>query len=253
MTSSSGDALLERMVTAEENWLRNGHDRESFRLVYVGGMERHVDHPGWDPSWLIPSSHDVDDLVEAGLVRLDASISGNGRVFSLTAPGRRRGQRGAYARRHAPAPASLEWEAVAPVLDAAIAAYEQAGASPDRGVHVRQVQLPDDSPPAAVAELVRAGLLIDVEAESGGIGGVDQVEGPSLVRPSVDALRMRRGWPSGPADAAIDRLVSALLAEAEATTDPEERTRLRRAADWLGKVGTDVLTNVASQQAGGLL
>jgi hypothetical protein len=71
------------------------------------------------------------------------------------------------------------------------------------------------------------------------------------VRPSLEALRFRRGWPRDAADAAIERLVHALLEQADATDDPEERTRLQRTAEWLGRVGTDILTGVGTSLATG--
>lgn len=154
-------------------------------------------------------------------------------------------------------PVSLDWTTLEPALDASITAYEQAGA-PEGGVHAATITLPDAVSRTAIAELAHAGLLIDCEAESGGAGGgVDQIDGPSFVRPSLDAHRLRRGWPRGAADAAIERLVQALLEEAERTEDPDERTRLRKTADWLGSVGTGILTGVgttlATGQAGHLL
>jgi hypothetical protein len=227
-------------------------------LEHTGGMKRHIEHRGWDPSWAVPTEHDIDDLRERGWVRLDAPAKGKGRAFSLTGEGRLRGLKACRERAGVGRlPLSLEWALLEPALEAAVAGYELAGA-PDGGIHTATIALPDGIAPTAIAELTRAGLLIDCEAEDDGSGGgVDQIDGPGFVRPSVDALSMRRGWPRRDADAAIERLVHALLEQAEATDDPEERTHLRKAADWLGRVGTGILTGVGSTivtgQAGHLI
>jgi hypothetical protein len=247
----SPDDWLDRFVQAEERSLNAGRDRRSFFLEHRGGMVREIDHAGWDSSWPVPTEHDIDDLVEQNSVRLDAPGVNKRRAFSLTAAGRLRGQRRRRERSGLQRlPVSLDWIVLEPALDAAIEIYEQAGA-PDGGIPAASIVLPAETPPAAIAELTRAGLLIDCELEAGATSGVDQVDGPGFVRPSLDALRLRRGWPRGAAEAAIERLVSALLAEADATDDPDERTRLRRTADWLGRVGTGILTGVGASVATG--
>ncbi len=253
MSVALADSWLERLLDAEERAARAGGDRRSFALQHTGGMERQLDHPGWDDSWPVPTEHDVDDLCEHGWARLDGPIGGKNRLFSLTSAGRLRGQRAHRARVGLQGPpVSLDWDLLDPALEAALAAYEQAGA-PDGGIAVASIPLPPEVSRAAIAELSRAALLIDCEAEIGASSGVDQIEGPSFVRPSLDALRLRRGWPQGAADAAVQRLAGALLAAAEASDDHEEQTRLRRAAEWLGRFGTGVLTGVATGQAGHLL
>jgi hypothetical protein len=92
---------LGRLVAAEDAGLRTGGDRRSFMLMHRGGMQREVDHPGWDPSWPSPTEHDIDDLLEQGWVRLDAPNHSKTRIFSLTTDGRLRASAPS-----APAPAS---------------------------------------------------------------------------------------------------------------------------------------------------
>ena len=141
-------------------------------------------------------------------------------------------------------PVSMEWTVLEPALDAAIPAFEEAGA-PEGGIPAAKIPMPEDVTPAALAEITRAGLLIECDASG------DQIEGPGSVRPSVEAYRLRRGWPRDAADAAIERLMSFLLERAEATEDPEERTRLRKVAGWLGQVGTDIITGVGTGAVAG--
>jgi hypothetical protein len=239
------EVWLERLIAAEEAALRTGAGRRSFMLMPRGGMDREVDHPGWDPSWATPTEHDIDDLVEEGWVRLDAANYGMTRTFSLTVAGRLRGLRSQRARAGAQRiPVSMEWTVLEPTLDAAILAYEEAGA-PEGGVPATKIPLPQGVPPATLSELTRTGLLLEHEASA------DQVEGPGFVSPSLDAYRLRRNWPADAADAAIERLVAYLLQQADATDDPEEQTRLRRVAAWLGRVGTDIITGVGTSVASG--
>jgi hypothetical protein len=238
---------LERIVAAEEAALAGGVDRRSFMLIPRGSMRREMEHPGWDPEWDTPTEHDIDDLRAEGWIRFDGPSHGNTRTFSLTAEGRRRGQRGQRA--HADAQrvrVSMDWTLLEPVLDAAIVSYEEAGA-PDGGIYAPRIPLPDGATPAMLAELTRAGLLIECEA------GADQVEGPGFVRPSLEALQLKRGWPRDAADAAIERLVTFMLEQAEASDDPEQQTRLRAVAAWLGRVGTDIVTGAGATIAAGQL
>jgi hypothetical protein len=207
-------------------------------------MQREVDHPGWDSSWATPTEHDIDDLADHGWVRFDAANYGKTRTFSLTTDGRLRGRRSQRARAgEQRIPVSMEWTVLETALDTAIVAYEEAGA-PEGGIAAARIPLPDGVTPAALAELTRAGLLTECDS------GVDQAEGPGFVRPSVEAYRLRRAWPRDAADAAIERLVMFLLEQADATDDPEEQTRLRKVAAWLGRVGTDIITGVVTGQAG---
>jgi hypothetical protein len=236
---------LDRLVAAEDAALRTGADRRSFMLMHRGGMQRELDHPGWDPSWPAPTEHDIDDLLDHRWVRLDVPNHSKTRIFSLTPDGRLRGQRAQRARAgEQRISVSMEWTMLEPALDAAITVYEEAGA-PDGGIPAARIPLPNGATPAALAELTRAGLLIECGS------GVDQVEGPGFVRPSVEAYRLRRAWPRDAADAAIERLVTFLLERAEATEDLEERTRLQRVAGWLGQVGTDIITGVGTGMAAG--
>lgn len=42
--------LLLRIYEAERRWAEDGHDDRSFLLIPRGGMQRDLDHPGWDES-----------------------------------------------------------------------------------------------------------------------------------------------------------------------------------------------------------
>ncbi len=198
-----------------------------------------MDHPGWDDSWPLPTEHDIDDLIELGWVRPTAADRGKTRQFTLTLDGRMQGLRAERARQHpVSVPVSMEWTELEPVLQAAVRAFEDAGA-PAMGVAIQSFVAPGQ-PRAAVAALTRAGLLIDDGGDN------DQIEGPMFVIPSAEAFKLTRSWPSDAADAAIDRLVRVLLESAENTDDTDERSRLERVASWLGKFGSGVIQGTTS-------
>ena len=58
--------------------------------MHTGGMGRVVDHPGWDDSCPIPTTRQIDDLDEHGLLRIEPHAPNcNNRTFSLSTEGRR--------------------------------------------------------------------------------------------------------------------------------------------------------------------
>jgi hypothetical protein len=79
--------LLLRIYEAHTGWVDSGHDQRSFILMHLGGMQRAVDHPGWDESWPVPTYQQIDELAEDGIVRIE-STQGMNRTFNLTRAGR---------------------------------------------------------------------------------------------------------------------------------------------------------------------
>ena len=68
-----------------------------------------------------------------------------------------------------------------------------------------------------------------------------------VVNPTGHARRAVGTWP--PPDAWVDRLIAALTDAADRASDPEEKSKLRRAAEALGSVGKDVLAEVLATYA----
>jgi hypothetical protein len=66
-----------------------------------------------------------------------------------------------------------------------------------------------------------------------------------VANPTGHARRAVETWPAP--DAWADRLIAALTDAAERASDPAEKTKLRKAADALGSVGKDVLTDVLTK------
>lgn len=62
------------------------------------------------------------------------------------------------------------------------------------------------------------------------------------------ARRELGSWPSG--DELLHQLVAALSAAADEETEPEEKGRLRTAADVLGGMARDIAVNVISARIG---
>jgi SEFIR domain len=78
---------LQRIYQAEQIWSEQGNPERSFLLLHTGGMQSHVDHPGWEEPWPVPSEHTIDDLAEMGMLRVDPSLN-KARTFALTVAGR---------------------------------------------------------------------------------------------------------------------------------------------------------------------
>jgi hypothetical protein len=78
---------LRRLGQADRNWARGGRDPRPFLLLYRGGLERSIEHPGWDDSWPTPVHQDIDDLEELRMLRIEPSRNAK-RIFSLTVTGR---------------------------------------------------------------------------------------------------------------------------------------------------------------------
>ena len=93
LTSSERDFLL-RIYKAECRWADGGHDDRSFLLMHTGGMQRVLDHPGWDESWPTPTSRQIDDLAEYDLLRVVEPHAPNtkNRAFELSTRGRQVGR-----------------------------------------------------------------------------------------------------------------------------------------------------------------
>jgi len=81
--------LLQRIYEADRAWARSGHDDRSFLLMHLGGMQRALDHPGWEDAWPIPTSRQIDDLEELSLLRVESHPPNNkNRTFELSGRGR---------------------------------------------------------------------------------------------------------------------------------------------------------------------
>jgi len=88
LTPSERDLLL-RVYQAVSRWADGGHDDRSFLLLHPGGLDRVIHHPGWDDSWPTPTSRQIDDLQERGLLRVEPHPPNiKNRTFDLSTQGR---------------------------------------------------------------------------------------------------------------------------------------------------------------------
>jgi hypothetical protein len=78
---------LRRVYQAEQAWRQEQQPSRPFLLLHTGGMQSEIDHPGWDPSWAVPTEQTIDDLGELGLLRVDPSHNKQ-RTFVLSMKGR---------------------------------------------------------------------------------------------------------------------------------------------------------------------
>jgi hypothetical protein len=82
--------LLLRIFEADRRWADGGHDDRSFLLMQTAGMQRVLDHPGWDEAWPTPTSRQIDDLEQYGLLRVEFHAPNTkDRTFELSTSGHR--------------------------------------------------------------------------------------------------------------------------------------------------------------------
>jgi hypothetical protein len=80
---------LQRFEDAGRVWTDKGNDPYVFRLAARGSMRFEIDHPGWDDEWPAPAASTIDDLGEAGLLRLEPhEPTSTERTFEMTLDGR---------------------------------------------------------------------------------------------------------------------------------------------------------------------
>jgi hypothetical protein len=124
-----------------------------------------------------------------------------------------------------------------PVLREATRMIDDGSEEPGLNALVEATGLDLASVVKAIYALERRGLVIP-DHRYGGVAGIEAVSGEAYILTGLH--------PNG--DEITDRLVDALRQAAEEVSDPEEKSRLRRAAKALGEVtksvASGVITNV---------
>lgn len=226
---ASAYEILGSLITADEV----ASEPNVFVLIYTGGGDRtFTGHPGWHEAGYVPSEIEVDELEDRGWVRVTRR-DGKQRQFAITDAGRRAWRGGESMTERSDKAFDLHWKAARPVLQQIYEEYLAAGA-PAMGVDL--LALFGDGTELAtresvVRELANGGYL-EVEFES--------ADGPRLVRPTTAALQLLAGWPTSPAQQALDELVAEIDDEIAKASDSETRTKLERLRDGLLGVGRDV-------------
>lgn len=138
----------------------------------------------------------------------------------------------------------VAWDATLPVLEAVVELYDRA----DAGEDVSQTQVnghlgreDGDSDTSRSFEVLERGGYVH------GTASIDQLAGALTVVPTEKALKLLAGWPAD-GEVALERLVAALQAKIELTSDEEEKGKLRQVLDAVQGIGenvaAEVLTNV---------
>jgi len=129
-----------------------------------------------------------------------------------------------------------------PILKAATL-YADQGLAPDFDELAKQTGLSTGDVARGIAALQRRGL-VQVETNLAGTGWITDVSGEAYL---ITGLH-----PDG--DGALEALASMFRQAAEQTSDPDEKSRLRKAAsavgDVIGQVGAGVMTAYIARMAG---
>ncbi len=123
-----------------------------------------------------------------------------------------------------------------PVLDHIVHIYDETGESPEPSDIAKACALDDEDVQRALRalELNDPPFVTELLVTFGGIVGIGA--------PTGHARRAVGAWPTP--ESLADRIVAALNDAAEAESDPDAKTRLKRAAEAVGGVGKSVLTGV---------
>jgi hypothetical protein len=235
------DELLLRLVEAEER-IRPDRDRFLLFRVMGSGQGLPLQHPGLDKDGLSAREQDLEDLADAGYLRLDRRE----RAWQLNvAPAGFQRARRLRRADQPPVPMSvsggIDWPAMRPVLAGIGEAYA-ASAQPDVGVTLPEIawtlgREENDELERTIYELTRTGYLEAV---------LDQALAPISVQPTEKALQVVAGWPGG-----ADALLAELAARLDDAATEDERGKLQRALDGLSGLGREVLSDVIANVATG--
>lgn len=243
--------LLEVIVDAY--WARpstSGQKIDFLVFTEGGGRGSFIQHPGLESSPLSIDFGDLEELAQQGLVRLKGTRPKSGGMLP-TAEGKaladEQRQIASIVRADdaiSPGGGSgIGWEDTLPVLEAVVDLFPD---SPP-GLGVSQVQVNqrlgreegDPDTGRKFEMLVQAGYVI-------GHLETDQTPGPLMAAPTEKALKLLAGWPADGA-IALERLLSVLQAQIDATSDEEEEGRLRRVLDAVQGVGRELAADVLAK------
>lgn len=137
----------------------------------------------------------------------------------------------------------IAWDATLPVLETVVALYDQADAGDDVSqmqVNQRLGREDGDSNTSRAFEVLERGGYVQ------GTASIDPLPGALTVVPTEKALKLLAGWPAD-GEVALERLIAALQTQIDATTDEEEKGKLRRVLDAVQGVGENVAAEVLTK------
>jgi hypothetical protein len=225
--------------------------KQPFILVATMGEGPWLQHAGLRSDGGSVDVGDLDELERKGLIAFLSRRSAYDGDLRMTAEGERHAETLERIRRGVPqgaARVSMDWEEALPVLRAALAAWEKAGA-PEGGVNSEDIALElgrgsqDPSMGAALRQLEAAGYL------SSGLA-YQQVK---YLVPAPRTHELLSGWPGQTPELLYQRLLEILDGRIDDATTPEERTRLEMARDRFIDLGQTVAGGVLTALATGSL
>ncbi len=134
----------------------------------------------------------------------------------------------------------IGWADNLPVLEAVVELYRDV--APGQGVSQSQVNGRLGREESDVATSRQFELLADAGYVKS-LLETDQIPGPLTVAPSERALQLLAGWPADGA-VALERLIAVLQDRIDATTDPDEKGRLRNLLSAIQGIGQELAAAV---------
>ncbi len=137
----------------------------------------------------------------------------------------------------------ISWEATLPALQAVVDLYAQVGAGEDVSqmqVNQRLERKDGDSDTSRAFEVLERGEYFE------GTTSIDGLPGALTVVPTEKALQLLAGWPADGA-VALERLVGTLQARIDASSDEDEKGRLKRVLNAVQGVGENVAAEVLTK------
>ncbi len=137
----------------------------------------------------------------------------------------------------------IAWDATLPVLQAVVDLYAQADAGEDVSqmqVNQRLERTDGDSDTSRAFEVLERGGYVQ------GTASIEQLPGALTVVPTERALQLLAGWPAD-GEVALARLIAALQTQIDATSDEEEKGKLKRVLDAVQGVGENIAAEVLTK------
>jgi hypothetical protein len=208
-----------------------------------GGQGTSIEHPGLEVSPLPIDFGDLDELAHKGLIRLNGSRPKSGAMLP-TAEGKQvveeQRQIAGIVRADTAisqgAGSGIGWEDTLPVLEVVVDLYPDSppGLGVSQGQVNQQLGREDGDPDT--------GRKFEMLQQAGYVRGfleTDQTPGPLMAAPTEKALQLLGGWPAD-GSVALERFTGTLEARIEASTDEEEKGKLRAMLDAVKGVGQEL-------------
>jgi hypothetical protein len=250
----TGEQLELLGVIVDAYWTRlsgsTGQKIDFTVFTQGGGRGTFIQHPGLAISPLSVDFGDLDELAHKGLVRLNGSRPKSGAMLP-TAEGKhlvkeQRRIAGIIRADTAISPgggSGIGWDDTLPVLQAVVDLYPDAPPGlgvPQGRVNERLGRDENDLDTSRKFEMLEQAGYVKGFLET------DQAPGPLMAAPTEKALKLLADWPADGA-MALERLLTALQTRIDATTDEEEKGKLRSVLVAVQAVGQELAADVLAK------